>query len=138
MYDAKQSLVWALMCGLATFCPGMGSRQCLLIVAPIERVRTFVQGHDDIGAQFFLGVHDRLRRESLQATVDVRAKGDAVRIDLAHVGQAKDLVAARIGQDRPIPVHELVQPAHALHEVGARAQKEVIGIGQDKPSTKLL
>ena len=121
------------MRGFAALCPGMGSRQRLLVVDPIEGVWTFVQGHDDVGAQLFLGVHDRLRRELLQAAVDVRAKGHAVTIDLAHVGQAKDLVAARIGQDRPVPVHELVQPAHTGYEVGAGTEKEVIGIGQDEP-----
>ena len=121
------------MRSLAALCPGMGSRQCLLIVGPIEGIWAFVQGHDDVGAQLFLGVHDRLRRESLQATVDVRAKGHAIWVDLAHVGQTEDLVATGIGQDRPIPLHELMKPAHTGYEVGAGTEKEVIGIGQDEP-----
>jgi hypothetical protein len=40
-------------------------------------------------------------------------KVDAVFVELAAVGQAEDLEAARIGEDRAVPAHEGVQPAEA-------------------------
>lgn len=36
-----------------------------------------------------------------------------------------------------MPAHEAMQPPHAGHQVGARAQIEVIGIGQDERCPQL-
>jgi hypothetical protein len=59
-------------------------------------------------------------------------KVDAVFVDLALTGQAEDLEAARIGEDRPVPAHERVQPAEAFDQLVAGTQVEVIGVGQDE------
>ncbi len=48
-----------------------------------------------------------------------------------EIGEAHHLVAAAIGQDRAIPVHEAVQPAQPRHPLGPRAQHQVIGIAED-------
>ena len=62
--------------------------------------------------------------------VDVRAKGDAVVGDLAQLRQRHDLEAAGVGQDRPRPVHELVQPAERGDALRAGPQHQVIGVGE--------
>ncbi len=53
-------------------------------------------------------------------------------IDLAHLGQGKDLEAAGIGQDGVGPVHKLMQAAHLCHQVRAGAQVEMIGVRQNQ------
>ena len=60
----------------------------------------------------------------------------AVLVDLAQVAQRDDLEAARVGQDRPVPVHEPVQPAEARDPLVARAQVQVIGVGEDDRSRR--
>ncbi len=64
------------------------------------------------------------------AAVEVAAKGDALRVHFPLVGQAEDLIAARIGEERAIPAHKGVQPAKALNQLVARPQIEMIGVGQ--------
>ena len=49
--------------------------------------------------------------------------------------QAEHLVAAGIGQDRVVPVHEGVQAAQVPDQLMARPQKQVIGITQDDGRT---
>ena len=44
-----------------------------------------------------------LRAEKEQRAVEVRAKFDAVLLDFADFGEAEDLEAAAVGQDRPVP-----------------------------------
>ena len=90
----------------------------------------FIEGHDDIGAQLFLDVDGFFGGKAVGRAVDVALKGHAVLIDLAHLGQRKDLKPARIGQHGVRPLHEPVQPAHLGHQVGAGAQVEVVGVGQ--------
>ena len=51
-------------------------------------------------------------------------------VDFRHVRQAEDLETAAIGQDRAVPAHEGVQPAQFRHDLFARPQGQVIGVGQ--------
>ncbi len=55
------------------------------------------------------GPHPRI--EAHRRAVDVRAEVDAVVGDLVDPGQREDLVAAAVGQDRPIPGRKTVQAA---------------------------
>ena len=59
------------------------------------------------------------------------SEGHAVVVDLAEVGQAEDLEAAGVGQDRPVPAHEPVQPTQTGDALVAGSQGEVVGVGQD-------
>ena len=43
-------------------------------------------------------------------------------------GQGHDLVAAGVGEDRPIPADEAVQPAEAPDDVAAGTEHEVVGV----------
>ena len=45
------------------------------------------------------------------AAVVVALEGHAVVVDAAGVAEAEDLEAAAVGQDRPIPAHEAMQPS---------------------------
>ncbi len=68
----------------------------------------------------------------MRAAVEVRSKRHAVVVDLAQVLQREDLKAAGVGQQRPVPLHEVMQPAHPRDEFIAGAQVEMIGVGQDE------
>ena len=70
--------------------------------------------------------------------VEVGAERDAVVVDRAEVAQADHLVAARVGQDRPVPGHELVQAAEPFDALVARAQVEVVGVAQDDLGADLV
>ena len=58
--------------------------------------------------------------------------------DLAHPGERKDLEAARIGEDRPVPAHEAVKPAGGREDLRAGAQHEVVGVAEDHLRPLLL
>lgn len=58
-------------------------------------------------------------------------EGHALFVELAQARQRHDLEAAAVGQDRPFPADELVQPAKPGDPFGARAQHQVIGIAQN-------
>ena len=70
--------------------------------------------------------------------VEMRAERDAVVVDRAQVAQADHLVAAGVGQDRPVPGHELVQAAEALDALVAGPQVQVVGVAQDDLGADLV
>ena len=49
---------------------------------------------------------------------------------LRRLSQAEHLEAAGVGEDRPLPVHEAVQPAMRAHDFGARPQHQMEGVAQ--------
>ena len=51
--------------------------------------------------------------------------------EVPEAGQAEDLIAAAVGEERPAPAREPVQAAELGHELGPRAQHEVVGVGED-------
>jgi len=103
----------------------------------IIRRGAFVECHDDICAQFFLDLHRALRSEAVGRTVDVAFERDPVVIHLADVGQREHLEAARIGQHRVWPAHEVVQPAHLRHQIRTRAQIQVVGVRKHQRGAQL-
>ena len=73
-----------------------------------------------------------LGREPREVAVVDRAEGDALLVALEdRVAQREHLEAAGVGQDRPVPGHELVQPAELGDQVGAGAEVQVVGVGED-------
>ena len=68
---------------------------------------------------------------SRSVAVDVRAEDGGMVGDLAGGGEAVDLEAAAVGEDRAVPVHEAMQAAHLGDEVVAGAEGEVIGVAED-------
>ena len=132
LHDAEQRLVRPRVGCFAALCPTMRARQGLFIGCPVQGIGTFVQYHGDVRAERLLDRHDALRREAVQAAVDMAAKGHAVIVQPAVVGQAEDLIAAGIGEDGAVIGHKSVQPAQALDQLMAGAQIEVIGVGEDQ------
>ena len=61
----------------------------------------------------------------------MRAETHAFFFHLAQLAQAEDLETAGVGQQCPIPTHELVQPAQFAHQLVPRTQIEMVGIAQN-------
>ena len=96
-----------------------------------------------------LHLHRELGGDEALAAVDVRAKAHALLVDredralpaaaaptLDLVGdrpvpEREDLEAPRVGDDRPLPAHEPVQPAEALDQLTAGSQVQVEGVAED-------
>ena len=90
-----------------------------------------VELHDDVGAEVPLDAHHALGREPPARAVDVALELDALLLYGAQPGEREDLKASRVGEDRTIPVHELVQPAQLAYQLVARTQVQVIRVGED-------
>ena len=50
--------------------------------------------------------------------------------DLAQLGEAHDLEAAGVREDRAVPAHEAVQAAEPGDALGAGPQHQVVGVGE--------
>ena len=90
-----------------------------------------VEGDRDVRAERLLDADRQLGREPMDRPIEVAAERDAVLVDDPQVAQRDDLEAARIGQDRAVPVHEPVQPAEPLDPVVPGPQVQVVRVGQD-------
>ena len=118
-------------CAARALRPAQRQRQRALgVLARGGRGEALVERHRDVGAERALDLDHRLRREEARGAVERRAKLDAVVADLADLGQAEDLEAARVGQDGPAPAHEAVQPAELAHDVGPGTQQQMVGVAQ--------
>ena len=51
-------------------------------------------------------------------------------LDLPQVRQREHLEPAAVGEDGPVPAHEFMQAARLLHQRLARAQVQVVGVGE--------
>ena len=69
-----------------------------------------VEHHRNIAPDGFLKSDDVLRRKAMHAAVEMRAKRDAVVIDLTPALQTENLKPARIGKNRPFPSHKRWRP----------------------------
>ena len=140
----------ALELGDAAVGPAVAEAQRALGVFAVGVIgRAFVERDDEIGAELALDVDRAFRRQQVLAAVDVGTEGRTLFADLEQrlgprdvapaldlvgdraVAEAEDLEAAGIGQHRAVPAHEAVQPAHLRHQVGARLQHQMIGVGED-------
>ena len=63
-------------------------------------------------------------------------EGHAFLTDLTSWRQAENLIAAAVGKQRPVPVHEPVQPANRLYEISPRPQPEMVSVGKYYPGAK--
>jgi len=79
-----------------------------------------------------LHLDDQLRsQEVLGAAVQVGAEADALLADRTEGREAPDLVAARVGQNGPVPRHEAVESTKVAHDIITWAQVEVIRVRED-------
>ena len=103
----------------------------LLAPRSSTRRRAVVEGHDDVRAQLVLHPHRQLGREVHLRAVEVRAEPHAVVGDPARVGHREHLKAPRVGEHGPLPPRPLLQPTHAIDEVGPRSEQQVIGVAEN-------
>ena len=93
--------------------------------------RAFVERHDDVGADFPLGVHDACRAKEMLRTVQDAAEFYAFGRNLAQVLQAPYLESAAIREYRAVPRHELVDTARLRNTRGGGAQVQVVRIREN-------
>ena len=62
--------------------------------------------------------------------VDMRAKLHAFFLYLSHLGERENLKASGISEYRPMPVHELVEPAEVMYHLVARSQVKMISVAK--------
>ena len=151
------------MLGQAPLGPPPGAFQSLFLIGTgVEQGRELVEGHHDVGPQPVLDRHRDLRGEPVQVAVERAAEGDTTVVDhglavpigcddvgLGELGdvhgkgllepgpQAQHLEPSGVGESGAIPGHE---PAHSpglVHQIGARLQEEVVGIGQHGLGTQI-
>ncbi len=74
----------------------------------------------------------------MRVTIQVGVEQHALLGDLAERVQAEDLEPTGIGQNRPGPSHELVQPAKGSNNFMSWTKKEVISVAKNNLSVKIF
>src|SRR3989339_2002410 len=96
------------------------------------RIRdTFIETHDDIGADPALVIGGRFGGKDMTRSVDMRLKLYAILINTAQGGKAKYLKAARIGEHGAFPADKMMQAARLFNELAAGLEIEMIGIPEN-------
>ena len=101
-----------------------------LLLGRRER-RAFVERHDDVGVEQALDLDRALGAEHVHRPVEVALEADPLLALLGQLGEAHHLIAAAVGQDRPLPAHEAMQPAQPRDPLRARAEHQMIGVAED-------
>ena len=127
LYDSKERLRGALsgkmLGGLVSGPATLGPQARELDGALHEGLgawvaRALVELHHYVGAKLTGNVHILLGAPVNVLTVIVdRTEGDALVCELDVLAVAKHLESARVGEDRSVPLHELVQAAHLVDKV---------------------
>ncbi len=108
--NAEKKLTGFALRSAAALRPTRGEGRGLRRLVIACRVRnTGVQHHHDVRAKSFLHLNRFFRAEKELAAVQVRAELRALLGDFGQLLQAEYLEPAGIGENRPVPVHELVQ-----------------------------
>ena len=137
--DAEDHLAVGVRRVLRGLRPAQGLLDRLLGPLALAGVgQAFVEDHRDVRADDALHLHRLLRPEEELVAVDMGVEAAPFLGDFAHPGERKDLEAARIGEDRPVPAHEAVKPAGGREDLRAGAQHEVVGVAQDDLRPQLL
>ncbi len=134
--DAEEKLPVGARRLALTSCPdGRQAHSLFELLARRVRGRADVEAHRDVRAQLGLDLGGELRREPLRRPVVHRAERDALIVSREdRVLQREDLVAARVGEDRPVPAHEAVQAAELGDHVLARAEVQVVRVAEEDRS----
>ena len=93
--------------------------------------RALVERHDDVRAERLLDLDRALRGEEPPAPVEVRLEAGALLGDLPALGEAVDLEAARVGEERAVPGHEPVQAAERPDQLVSGPQHQVVGVAEE-------
>ena len=129
LHDTEERLIRSFVHRQATARPH--SRQVDRALDELARRgvrRALVELHGNVGAERFLDAHVLLGRPAHIAAVVNRAEGDAVVVELARIGKREDLESARVGEHRPVVIHELMHPAGFRNHVLTGALREMVGV----------
>ncbi len=89
-----------------------------------------VERHRNIGAEGCLDFDCAFWCQLATSAVHVTLKLHAVVVDLAEAFERKDLKAPGVGEQRPFPRHELVEPAKLRDHLFTGPHVQVIGVGE--------
>src|SRR5207237_10127486 len=101
-----------------------------VLVALTRTWRTFIQHQGNVTAERGLNLHRYLRRNKSRRPIDVILEMHALLCDLAEFHERKNLVAAAICQNRPIPIHKAVQSIKVPNYVESWSDTQVISIAE--------
>ena len=87
----------------------------------------FIEGHDHIGAQVPLNIHDRFGSEEMSRSVDMALEHYAIVSDLIDSCPREDLEASGIRENGSIPPHEGMKPPQLLDQLVARPYEPLPG-----------
>ena len=93
--------------------------------------QTLVEHHRDVGTELSLDVGRLFRRQQVRRPVEVRSEVRSLLVDGAPRREAEHLIAAAVGEDRPRPADEAVEPAAPRDQVVAGTQIEMIGVAEE-------
>jgi len=74
----------------------------------------------------------------MHGAIEMTAELRTLFVDAHQRPKGYHLKSTRVGQDRSIPLHELVEATEALHTLMPGTQVEVIGVGEDDLGTERL
>ncbi len=103
--------------------------RCVIIFAGVRNA--FIEHHRDIPAERRLNFHRYLRRYESARAVDVILKVDAFLGDLAQLRERENLISTAVGENRPIPIHEIVQAAKMLDHIEAGPNEQVVCVSEN-------
>ena len=99
--------------------------------------KTFIEHHRDIRAKPRLNVDGALGRELMPRAVEMRLEFGTLFGDDSALGETKDLEAAAVGQQRPVPADESMESAPSCDQFVAGTQKQMVGIPENDFSAAL-
>ena len=91
----------------------------------------FVERHDDVGADFALGVHHACGAKKVLRSVENAPKFNAFGGDFAKVLEAPYLESTAVRKNGTIPAHEFVNAACFRDAGRGGAQIQVVGVGEN-------
>ena len=137
--DRIRQAVQAIQLRLTAVQPaGRALAGCLDVLVRRGILTALVKCHRNIRAEIALDAHALFRSHEDFASVDMGGEVHALLLDSAQRGQREHLKSAAVGQDRSIPIHELVQAAHLTDNLVARADMQMVGVGQLNLTAQLL
>src|SRR5262249_34957301 len=109
------------MCFPASLCPARRQLRASCRVVVLARIRkAFIKHHRDVAVESGLNFHCDFRRNEGSRAVDVIWEFYAVFRDFAQLREGENLDPAAVGENWPIPAHEIVQAAEMLDDVESR------------------
>ena len=93
--------------------------------------RAFVEGHNDVRADFTLGLHHRFRRKLVAAAVQQAFEFYAVFRNVAKILEAPDLESTAVGEHGAVPAHEFLHAARFCNQGRSRPQIQVVSVCQN-------